>query len=231
MSGPCIQGLKTQISSGQAGAEINRDLETLFAGLNQVILCVKAISDVLEKATGGAFQGGTPGTGATLPGGPGPGGTEVVIVERGSEGSFLVTSSGSNITLPDGNIQAYIEPTASIDVTLGNPGLGDVGLVQHTGASNTITFKDNLGNTIATINTQQLAIVRTYLDTSGAPTWQTGALVFGKTGIVYTDDDVVFRNNAVGPVVKDVGDGEFVRLLTNAGVMANVDTASSTEPS
>lgn len=66
-------------STGQAGPEVNRDLEILFAAVNDLIRCVAKVATYLESKSGGTFgsnaasgETGAGGTGGTRPGTGGP---------------------------------------------------------------------------------------------------------------------------------------------------------------
>lgn len=209
MAKPCKQPPIHQISTeGDCSRPVNRDLETLFATLNQVLVCVSKMSDALDAQTGGNFAGGAGSPGA---GGGGPDGGTLGGGPLGQGQGFMMLDSGGDLTLPDqfsGTV--IINASADLIVTLPVPAHDSVIVLVHGAASKTITVKDDLGNTICTLKTGRLTVIRAY--TSGAtPSWPTAVITFDATG------DVFFPTG-FGPVVHDTADGNDYRLKTTAGV-------------
>ena len=216
---PCFLPEQKQVSTGQAGPEVNRDLEVLFAAVNQMARCMGRVSDFADSIAQGSFNGGSGNSGSQPPG-PQP----IALPEW----PLTEISTSSNITLPTGmSGDVFIIPGANITVTLGSPQKGRRPLnVFHAGTANTITINSNLAVAICTLNTGQQTELRSWLNTSGEPLWNTGAPVVGSSGIVYLKNDLVFRDSAKGAVFKDTTDGNAVRTTVTADTLVTTDIVS-----
>lgn len=143
---------------------------------------------------------------------------------------MMILSTGSATTLPDGGGKAAIDATAAINVTLGTPGIFEEWFIQNTNATNSITLKDDLGNTIATIAPGQFAIMQSMQTAAGANVWPTGVIVYAQTGIAYMPSDLVFRNSANGICNPDTTDAHIVRTTVTADADVQTDTGTTSEP-
>lgn len=216
-------------STGQAGPEIDRDLEVLFLAINQLARCVAKIAQFLDSLTMGGFgsgsaagsldigsQGGAQGSGGTTP-------------LRG----FTQYSPGSNFTLPDdasGTI--YITPSADIELTLPtNPILGQEPLtIVHAGAAQTITLK-NAGSTIGVMVAASYTFPIFPLMDSGVGDWPDAVPIVGKNGAIYTQGPIVLTDDADGIFLKTAGNYVEVTGTTVGPALVVVDTGSSSTPS
>ena len=181
---PCRNPKAQQISTGQAGADVNRDLETLFALANNLSDCVAKIANFLNANGGGGFDTGGTGSGGTGDGG-GTGGT-ITTEGPGKVGGTGVTLESANpatdrtqyirtaydFTLPIGARGVWqFDLTANIIVTLPPPaGCMDPTIVNATAATYSITLKDDRGNTVATLAPTEAAMI-TPRDASTGAYW------------------------------------------------------------
>lgn len=213
---PCKQAAIEQISTGQAGAEVNRDLESLFRAVNRLIRCVSKISDYIDGQTGNGFDAGNgTGTGGgSVNDPPGSGAT------AGPE--FMNESGGSDITLGDFmDGVVYYNPSGNINVTLGAAAYGTTLWVVHSGTANTITVKNAAGTTLATLSAGQRSWHIPMPNTSGVIVYGV-TQVFGDDGRILMFADVQFDVSSHGPVVKDQTDGNKYRIRTNMGLVNTV---------
>ena len=169
---PCRLPQSRQISTGQAGAEINRDLEVLFADVNALKLCASRQANYLNANGGGAFDtGGTGGGGDEGGGGTHTDGT--LAPGGGSPPSAHIphyyVETATDWTLPECAYGVWnFVPTANLVVTLPSPiGCGFVIVVNGASATYSITLKDDLGSTIATLAPTEAKIAVTRMDASG----------------------------------------------------------------
>lgn len=221
---PCLMPPIVQQSTGQAGPEVNRDLEVLFQAVNQLARCTGKISSYLDGgAGGGGFEGGGGSTNPPTP--PSP-----PVPHPPETPEFLLIDAGDDFTLPEeatGDI--YINPSDDITVTLGTPRYGNRQRLFHVGTSKTITVNAPGAVLIDELETGQMLEPMVFPASDAEPEYASGALVMGKTGAVYTSHVLVFRDADAGLVQKDQTNGEFQRLEINAGTAA-YDSEGATEP-
>lgn len=186
-----------QISTGQAGAEVNRDLETLFKTCNSLIRCVGKLSDALDEAySSGSTTSPTPtngsvdGSGAGSGGGGGGGGGSISFPH--------FTSLSASATLPNGfDGIVFVAPGSNATITLPTPGRGGSVVVHHTGTSNTVTVNDDLSNTLAVLTAGEFITARQLEDGSQLAAWVTGAIVESKTGTTRFVGGSVLKRKAI----------------------------------
>ena len=219
-----------QISTGQAGKEINRDLENLFKTMRDVARCVGKIAGFLNQGNDGGFDdgggGGDSGSGGSGGSGSGGGtggggiGTDPVV-----EPAAQFYSTGSNITVPAMTSGIYkVVPSANIDVTLPAPtGCGTI-LIIHGGSANTATVKDDLGNTLCVLAAGQLTYIAPRQGATSS-LWPTKSVKVTATGQVITPS-VYVNATSPGLILAD-GSGSYWRLdVSGAGVLSTTSVVT-----
>jgi len=222
----CRRPPVTQISTGQAGAEVNRDLEVLFAEVNAIKRCIARVADFADGATGGAFAGGSgsSGTGVNM-GNSGTGGESALQMPV-----YRITT-GSNFTVPDGFTGVVmVVPSANIDVTLCNPIAEHPITIVHAGSKASgfvVTVKDNSGTTIDTmLPTGQMHLLVGEDDTN-APAWPTAALVSYLSGVWVITGNFYMNTNTGGLYLKSP-DGTYWQLTAdNTGAVVTTSAGAS----
>lgn len=224
---PCEQSEISQVSTGQAGPEINRDFETVFRAVNRLIRCTGKISAFLDSNNNGSFGGGSG------EGGGGGGGVQPPVEGPLGDGDgrrFWLYSADSDFTMPEGfGGIAYVDPSADIVVTLNSSVYGRGVVIAHTGTANTMTVRDAGGVTIGTIKPGQWAPFEATFNASGTPSWGPGSVVLGSDGKVYLMESLVFRSSSAGPMLKSPGGNWWLLSVNNAGVLSTSDQGT-TEP-
>ncbi len=210
----CNRGLVSQVSTGQAGVEVNRDFETLFRRINELQQCINAIVNQLNATSSGQFESGDGGT-------PGSGG--IGIVDPGIQGMPVIRlSTGSNYTLPDGFMGvAMIDATANIDVTLPLPIAGRKTTIVHAGTANTITLKTDGGTAIAAITTMGACSPEAVEDSANAPAWVTKATVVYPTGTTQYQNNIVIVPAGKGITMLDATNGNYYTLYFDGGIVTS----------
>lgn len=228
----CEVPVPQKISTGQAGPEVNRDLETIFATLKDMIRCQKRIKLVLDAISQGAFTSG--GT-FTIGGGSGSGGTGGTIIIPQGSGSrpFVVYSDSNDFTLPTGFVGiVYIDATADIEVTLSDtPGAADeITIINTSSTANSITLKDGVA-TIATLPAGAKADIVALSTAAGDWQWPTGVQVASSGGSLTLVGSLYLSDSGNGILFATAGN-VFEMTLSGAGVVATADQGSATvEPS
>jgi len=221
LSAPCKRPKVRQISTGQAGPQVNRDLETLFGAVNSLIECVSRVSDFLDSSHSGGFAGGS-GSGGS---GGGGGVVQPTLSLPGKQ--LVVESSSTDVTVPDGfDGHLFLTPAASIAVQMGRASYGGVVRIWHAGTSNTITLKDENAATIGTLKANERAVLVASVTAAGTITWGS-VLVYGGDGKLKSSADVVFRSSSAGPVLLDTTDGKYYRVKSTNGVLGVTDLGTS----
>lgn len=172
-----------QQSTGQAGPEVNRDLEVLFLTVNQLVRCVGKVADFLDSVNNGSSGGGSFGGGGGNNGGGGGGfgsGDNTLSMKDGAQfktpGHFYYDriSTGADITLTPGCFGVYyITPTAAIAVTLPTTLWWGQWIIVVNGATavgKTIDVKD-AGVTICSLLPGEYSDLILVRDANGAPAW------------------------------------------------------------
>lgn len=224
---PCRIQPISQVSTGQAGAQIETDLNTLFATINTLARCVGKIADFLDAQGGGTFAGGSgggsSGSGSGSTGtGTGAGQSHAMFVQR--------VSTGSNYSVPYGFTGLLlIDATADINVTMPPPEAGFPVVVMNVGAAHTITLKDDLGSTInPPIIHGGWTTLMPIEDSANAPTWPAATVVFYPNGTIHTAGNVVITNNAMGLVLKSANGHYWLEAVDNAGSPSTGDQGTPT---
>lgn len=218
----CNRGLVSQVSTGQAGVEVNRDLETLFRRVNELQTCLNLVVEQLNATTNGGFASGDGGVTS------GGGGFNHIPVEGGP----LRMSSGSNLSIPDGfSGLVMIDATANINVTLPIPIAGNQITVMNVGAASTITIKDDLGNSLTpTITTGGFMNVQPVEDAANAPEWPAAAVVQYPSGTIHIPGDLVVVSASNALVLKDTATGDYYDVTVASGAMAPLNTGGAIPP-
>lgn len=228
----CVIPTPKMQSTGQAGPEVNRDLEVLFDSVGHVIRCLSKLREFANNVSQGAFGGGEGGAG----GDEEPGNTQQGTTPlRGLSGNFMYLDPSSNTTLPEQFAGiAYIEPSAAIEVTLPSPEPGALIVVANANVTHAITLKDNGGTTIGTIAAGGYAIVPTISGASGVWDYPALAIVVDGSGVL---DSSVVPTSGLGVIVQDegvtqtgLGDSGSVDTINfeGAGVTASVTGMTAT---
>lgn len=225
----CVIPTPKMQSTGQAGPEVNRDLEVLFDSVGHVIRCLSKLKDFANNVSQGSFGNGD----GTAGGEENPGSaTQGTSSLRGLSGNFMYLDPSSNMTLPEQFAGiAYIEPSAAIEVTLPSPEPGALIVVANANVTHAITLKDNGGTTIGTIAAGGYAIVPTISGVSGVWSYPTQAITVSGTGVFDTGVIPNELPSAVDGGAKGdllVFDGSAWQLLP-VGADGTVLTADSTQ--
>lgn len=223
MDSPCKQSAISQISTGQAGNEVNRDLETLFTAVNRLIRCVSRLADFADSQSQGAFStGGIPSPGNEQ------GSSSQQFPGRGPASHILMLDSGANLTLPDGyRGVVFVNPTADISVTLGFAQAEDWVRVVNTAASGSgfdIELKDG-ATVLATIYPQCSATASSFSDSSGAWEWPDVVPVSNKDGTVYQNASMVLLDDAKGLVLQSPNGSYWEVTVDNTGAISTAVTS------
>lgn len=215
-----------QISHGQAGPEVNRDLESLFGLARSFSSCVSKIADYLNSNTSGGFGLGNSGSG----GGTGGGGSTMPppIIFRGGELPVTRVSSGSSFTVMDGfSGILMIDATADITVTLRPPLPGIPLVLVHSGGAFTITVNDDTAAAIGTLAQFEIAIPGVKESSVAVPLWHTGLVVFTVGGGLRLKDDVTVVGSGNGMVLQSPN-GNYHRIsVDNAGALSTSDLGAA----
>lgn len=221
---PCLMPPVVQQSTGQAGPEVNRDLEVLFEAVNQLARCTRKVSEYLDGgSSGGGFGGG--GGSTSPPNPPSP-----PTPHPPETPDFLIINADASFTLPEevsGDV--FINPSTDVTVTLGTPMYGSRLRLFHIGTANTIAVETPASTLIDDLQPGQMMEPAVFPSDTNEPEWVTGVIVLGKTGTVYTSHSIVMRDPDAGFVQKDQTDGEFYRLELNSG-SGTYDSEGATEP-
>jgi hypothetical protein len=227
----CKQQAITQISTGQAGEEVNADLESLFRTVNRIIRCQSAMADAVDQVTGGAFGSGDGGTGGGDNGATTIGGVGTGMSMPGGGGGFMAmrVSTGSAFTVPENfNGVIFLDATADLTVTLCPPREGQLIVLMNVGASHVLTVHDDLGNTIATtIEATGWMSLTTKEDSSNVLTWPSACPVVYPTGSIVMPGNIVWSDSAKGPVLKSPNGHLWLQSVSNAGVVTNSDLGTA----
>lgn len=174
---PCRRPQVRQQSTGQAGPEINRDLEVLFEEVNGLNRCVGRVSDYLERRSDDDdFEGGGGGEGTPPPDPPPP--PPPPPEDGGGHGQgqkyFETYTLSANWEISEGfSGMLYIQPTTNIDVTLpSRPQLGQWLRIFNaaTGVGKAITVKDG-ASTVVSLLTGEYTDIILVKSVAGAPGW------------------------------------------------------------
>ena len=223
MASPCKQPPIEQVSTGQAGPEINRDLETLFKAVNQLIRCVSKVADFADAQSGGAFQGGSgSGTSGTEGGGLGlPNGNRPVqYVESGV--GFEIAEGSTGVL--------YINATADIDVEMPTqPFVGQQLIVINSSAAGfDVTLTKSAGAVdIAVLYPQTMAFMVAFGDSAIAPSWPTVAPVFAQSGIIYLNQSIVLLDSSKGLFLESPDQTLWEHNVDNAGMLSTTSGVPS----
>src|SRR4051812_45062946 len=119
-------------STGQAGPEVNRDLEVLFSNVNGILRCVAKLASFADSLSAGGFGPGN-GTAGSID--PNSGGN---LGRQGQAPGFnppLRIASGSDFTINEAFFgTVMVDPTADIAITLCTPVSGWPITIVHVGA-------------------------------------------------------------------------------------------------
>jgi hypothetical protein len=199
----------TQISTGQAGPHVNRDLEILFDTVNKLIDCVTDVENSVSPGVDLASGGDT---------------------ARTSEGFPHILDSAVDLTLGDGLTgTVYINPSAAINVTLGEPGMGPLTVVHYSGADFDITLKNPNADTIGTIKRYQYSSVPPMVASTGEWAWPTGIVVVGSQGSLYIGGNVIVRDDAIGVKLKDTAGHWWTFTVLTTGALTSADSGTVEE--
>lgn len=223
----CKQPALTQISTGQAGPEVNRDLEQLFRAVNRLIRCVSRIADFADSQSGGGFSSGSGSSGGLsseleLPGGSGSRPSRpYMLVETGVD--FEVSENYSGIV--------YVNPSADIDVELPSvPAIGQ----EITIVNISPTFLATITKSATPVGVLQPGSKVTMLalaDSNMAPVWPDGGVVESSGGSISLIGNLYLTDSGDGILFSTSGN-VFEMTLSSGGVIATADQGTTTvEPS
>lgn len=215
---PCrIQPLK-QISVSQAGAEVNRDLEQLFAAVNQLAVCVGKIADYLNTSSRGGFSDGNgPGNGGGGAGGLGTG----IANPRGLAQEVIRISTSGTYSVPVGFMGVLmVDPTADLTVVLCPPEAGKPITIMHVGSANVVTVQDDLGANLApVINAGGWTTLMPKEDSSNARTWPAGAVTQYPNGVIAVQERVIIAGATKGFGLQAPNGKYFDITVDNTGAL------------
>lgn len=147
---------------------------------------------------------------------------------------FLRVDKGAAFTAPyDWTGTLYVNPSASLTITMPKPVLGRTLTIMHVGSLYTLTIATEAGVTIGVINAGQYSVIPTVASLSSnrlVAANPTKLVVMGFDGIVYIDNDLVVRDETKGLVQENGAGGNFFRHLVAGGVAAYGDLGSTSEP-
>lgn len=224
-----IPAVKMQ-STGQAGPEVNRDIEVLFQTANDLIRCVGKLAVFANQVTSGGFATGE-GFGGGGSGGSGPGGTGPQGPGGATPGRpWMFVSSGSNLTLPEGfSGDVYVQPTADINVTLSTAGPGIAPRIYNVAADGSgfdVALKNPATTTIATLQPQQWTDAPSVPDASLLWGYPAALAVWSMGGSLALIGNLAMLTAANGILTATSGN-VFEMTLTAAGALVTTDTGLS----
>lgn len=218
MASPCKQPPIQQVSTGQAGVEINRDLETLFKAVNQLIRCVSKVADFADAQSGGAFQGGS-GSGTS---GTGGGGIGLPVPDR----PVQYVEAGTGFEIAEGSTGIlYINATADIDVEMPtSPFVGQqLIVINSSGAGFDVTLTKSAGAVdIAILYPQSMSFMVAFGDSALAPSWPTVVPVFAQSGIMYLNQSIVLLDSGKGLFIESADASLWAFNVDNAGMLSTI---------
>lgn len=199
-----------QQSTGQAGPEVNRDLEVLFAAVNAALRCNAALSELVQQLLV---------TPAAQPDG----------LESGLPPLLRVPLS-ANYTVPGGFTGIILaNSTGAYSITLPPPRAGCPIELFEVGGTDPIVVKDDAGTTIGTMVASSYTRVVPAEGSTGTQAWPTGLVAQGFGGTLYPAD-VVVSAAADGFIWLDSAGHWWRATIATTGALTTADLGTSMPP-
>jgi hypothetical protein len=222
-----------QQSTGQAGPEVNRDLEVIFRRLNQMGRCQAGLAEWVNSSSGGSFGAGNGGAGGSTGGGTGGTGGGVGGVggtgglRPGGSDFIRLPSWTSSFTVPLGfNGLIVVDPGASLTISLNTPLPDTCVQILHAGPASPeyiLTINDDAAAAIGSLRPGMLGIATCFENTGIDPSWPSNLLIVAQNGQIILTQDVVIDDNTYGVIIRSPN-GNYQRLtIRNTGQLEVFD--------